>query len=42
MINLTSEQRQQAKIVHDNASRFPQTADGDAQFLQGYYGYMDA
>ncbi|EDF6155086.1 arylsulfatase regulator, partial [Salmonella enterica] len=28
MIDLTAEQRQLAKIVHDYASRFPQTADG--------------
>lgn len=26
MIDLTAEQRQLAKIVHDYASRFPQTA----------------
>lgn len=41
MIDLTAEQRQLAKIVHDYASRFPQTADGDAQLLQGCYDYMD-
>ena len=35
-------QRQLAKIVHDYASRFPKTADGDAQLLQGCYDYMDA
>ncbi|EAS4158391.1 arylsulfatase regulator, partial [Salmonella enterica subsp. enterica serovar Glostrup] len=27
-MDLTAEQRQLAKIVHDYASRFPQTADG--------------
>ena len=37
MIDLTAEQRQLAKIVHDYARRFPQTADGDAQLLQGCY-----
>ncbi|EBA7283891.1 arylsulfatase regulator [Salmonella enterica subsp. enterica serovar Urbana] len=42
MIDLTAEQRQLAKIVHDYASRFPQTADGDTQLLQGCYDYMDA
>jgi len=42
MIDLTAEQRQLAKIVHDYASRFPQTAEGDAQLLQGCYDYMDA
>lgn len=41
-IDLTAEQRQLAKIVHDYASRFPQTADGDTQLLQGCYDYMDA
>lgn len=33
MVDLTAEQRQLAKIVHDN---------GDAQLLQGCYDYMDA
>ncbi|EHM6190850.1 hypothetical protein KGS39_003572 [Escherichia coli] len=42
MIDLIAEQRQLAKIVHDYASRFPQTAYGDAQLLQGCYDYMDA
>lgn len=42
MIDLTGEQGQQAKIVHDYVSRFPLTADGDAQLLQGCYDYMDA
>ncbi|WP_334472115.1 arylsulfatase regulator [Arsenophonus sp. PmNCSU2021_1] len=42
MIDLTTEQQQLAKIVHDYASRFPQTEDGDAQLLQGCYDYMDA
>ncbi len=37
MIDLIAEQRQLAKIVHDYASRFPQTAYGDAQLLQGCY-----
>ena len=42
MINLTAEQRQLAKIVHDYASLFPLTEDGDAQLLQGSYDYMEA
>lgn len=33
MVDLTAEQQQLAKIVHDN---------GDAQLLQGCYDYMDA
>ncbi len=41
MIDLTVEQRQLAKIVHDYASRFPQTENGDAELLQGCYDYMD-
>lgn len=40
MIDLTTEQQQLAKIVHDYACRFPQTEDGDAQLLQGCYDYM--
>lgn len=42
MIDLTVEQRQLAKMVHDYASRFPMTEDGDAQLLQGCYDYMEA
>lgn len=42
MIDLTTEQQQLAIIVHDDASRFPQTENGDAQLLQGCYDYMDA
>lgn len=42
MIGLTAEQQQLAKIVHDYASRFPPTEDGDAQLLQGCYDYMEA
>ncbi|TPW39324.1 arylsulfatase regulator [Serratia sp. SRS-8-S-2018] len=42
MIDLTAEQQQLAKIVHDYACRFPLTENGDAQFLQGCYDYMDA
>ena len=42
MIDLTSQQQQQAKIVHDYACRFPPTENGDAQLLQGCYDYMDA
>ncbi|EIR1990449.1 hypothetical protein LWN49_003966 [Salmonella enterica] len=42
MIDLTAEQRQLAKIVHDYACRFPLTENGDAQLLQGCYDYMDA
>lgn len=34
MIELSAEQRQLAKIVHDYASQFPLTEDGDAQLLQ--------
>lgn len=30
MIDLTAEQRQLAKIVHDYTNRFPLTEDGDA------------
>ncbi len=37
MIDLTVEQRQLAKIVHDYAFRFPLTENGDAQLLQGCY-----
>lgn len=33
MVDLTAEQRQQAKIVQDYASRFPLTENGDAQLL---------
>lgn len=42
MVDLTAEQRQLAKIVHEYASRFPLTEEGDAQLLQGCYDYMDA
>ncbi len=42
MIDLTTEQRQLAKIVHDYACQFPPTENGDAQLLQGCYDYMDA
>ncbi|MEQ0866933.1 arylsulfatase regulator [Pseudomonas aeruginosa] len=42
MIDLTAEQRQLAKIVHEYASQFPPTEDGDAQLLQGCYDYMEA
>ena len=42
MIDLTTEQQQLAKIVHDYASRFPLTEDGDAQLFQGCYDYMEA
>lgn len=42
MVDLTAEQRQLAKIVHDYAYRFPLTENGDAQLLQGCYDYMDA
>lgn len=42
MINLTAEQQQLAKIVHDYASRFPPTENGDGQLLQGCYDYMSA
>ncbi|ELF4588875.1 arylsulfatase regulator [Salmonella enterica] len=42
MIELSAEQRQLAKIVHDYASQFPLTEDGDTQLLQGCYDYMEA
>ncbi|EAQ9103153.1 arylsulfatase regulator [Salmonella enterica] len=45
MIDLTAKQQQLAKIVHDYASQFPPTENGDAQLLQGcydYYDYMEA
>lgn len=42
MIDLTTEQQQLAKIVHDYASWFTQTEDGDARLLRGCYDYMDA
>ncbi|MBK5145583.1 arylsulfatase regulator [Budviciaceae bacterium BWR-B9] len=42
MINLTAEQHQLAKIVHDYACRFPLTEHGDALLLQGCYDYMNA
>ncbi|MFV8798192.1 arylsulfatase regulator [Yersinia enterocolitica] len=42
MIDLTAEQQQLAKIVHDYASQFPPTENGDAQLLQGCYDYMEA
>ncbi|MNH33057.1 hypothetical protein D3C79_935430 [compost metagenome] len=37
MIELSAEQHQLAKIVHDYASRFPSTENGDAHLLQGCY-----
>lgn len=42
MIDLTAEQQQLAKIVHDYACQFPLAEDGDAQLLQGSYDYMEA
>ncbi|WP_277973467.1 arylsulfatase regulator [Pantoea agglomerans] len=42
MIDLTAEQQQLAKIVHDYVCQFPPTEDGDAQLLQGCYDYMEA
>lgn len=42
MIDLTAEQRQLAKIVHDYASQFPLTENGDTRLLQGCYDHMDA
>lgn len=39
MVDLTTEQRQLAKLVHDYAGQFPLTEDGDAQLLQGFYDY---
>ncbi|RMU70413.1 hypothetical protein ALP24_200085 [Pseudomonas syringae pv. aptata] len=40
MLDLSAEQHQLAKIVHDYASRFPSTESGDSQLLQGCYDYM--
>ncbi|MBF1962316.1 arylsulfatase regulator [Enterobacter hormaechei] len=42
MVDLTAEQRQLAKMVHDYASRFPLTENGDALLLQSCYDYMEA
>ncbi|MCX8958370.1 arylsulfatase regulator [Erwinia psidii] len=42
MVDLTAEQQQLAKIVHDYACRFPLTENDDAQLLQGCYDYMEA
>lgn len=36
MVDLTAEQRQLAKTVHDYACQFPLTENGDAQLLQGF------
>lgn len=41
MIELSTEQRQLAKVVHDCASQFPLTEDGDAQLVHGCYDYME-
>ncbi|MHB9513471.1 arylsulfatase regulator [Pseudomonas amygdali] len=40
MLDLSAEQHQLAKVVHDYASRFPSTESGDSQLLQGCYDYM--
>lgn len=37
MIDLTAEQQQLAKIVHDYACQFPLTEDGDAQLSGAPY-----
>ena len=42
MADLTAEQRQLAKTVHNYTCRFPLTEDGDAQLLQGCQDHMDA
>ncbi|MDT3227724.1 arylsulfatase regulator [Pseudomonas amygdali pv. morsprunorum] len=42
MLDLSAEQHQLAKVVHDYASRFPSTESGDSQLLQGCYDYMMA
>jgi len=42
MADLTAEQRQRAKRVHDYVCRFPLTEDGNAQLLQGCQSHMDA
>lgn len=42
MVDLTAEQRQLAKMVHDYASRFSLTENGDALLLQSCYDYMEA
>jgi hypothetical protein len=39
MIDLTAEQQQLTKIVHDYTCRFPVTKDGDTPLLQGCYDY---
>ncbi|MDY1039012.1 arylsulfatase regulator [Lelliottia sp. CFBP8978] len=41
MIELSAEQHQLAKIVHEYACRFPSTENGDAHLLQGCYDYME-
>lgn len=42
MIELTAEQQQLAKIVHDYTCRYPLTENDDGQLLQGCYDYMEA
>ena len=42
MIELSAEQRQLAKIIHEYVCPFPLTELGDAQVLQSCYDYMDA
>ncbi|ABC29430.1 conserved hypothetical protein [Hahella chejuensis KCTC 2396] len=41
VIELSSEQLQMVKIIHEYALQFPRTETGDAQLLQTYYDYMD-
>ena len=42
MNDLTIEQLQLTKVVHDYANQFSLTEDGDAQLLKGCYDYMEA
>ena len=41
-VELSPEQLQIVKIIHDHALRFPLNESGDAELLQSCYDYMDA
>ncbi|MBK8971897.1 MAG: arylsulfatase regulator [Hahellaceae bacterium] len=41
-VELSAEQLQMVKIIHDHARRFPLTETGDEHLLQTCYDYMDA
>lgn len=41
-VELSAEQLQMARIVHEYTLRFPLTETGDEQLLQTCYDYMDA